>query len=91
MLCAAYGRKRGICGYLGIIRSVFLLSDMQSITVLLQYFLQTRRSLTDIIKLTDMDAGMNKFGSKLPNSLLVAVPQARLAVCGGIKMTLTVC
>ena len=27
-----------------------------------------------------------KFGSKLPNSLLVAVPQAQLAVCGGIKM-----
>ena len=27
-----------------------------------------------------------KFGSKLPNSLSVAVPQAALAVCGGIRM-----
>ena len=27
-----------------------------------------------------------KFGSKLPNSLSVAVPQAQLAVCGGIRM-----
>ncbi len=30
--------------------------------------------------------GADKFGSKLPNSLSVAVPQAQLAVCGGIKM-----
>ena len=27
-----------------------------------------------------------KFGSKLPNSLSVAVPQAQLAVYGGIRM-----
>ena len=29
----------------------------------------------------------SEFGSKLPNSLSVAVPQAQLAVCGGINMT----